>query len=287
MRRAALRLVATFDAGLALLFAVLKLFAGFAGFALDFRFIVQVLVLAVGAVGARGFGRFKLRAGQTKRTVVRSGGGERLDFALRAVGARVCLGVQSVLSFGARFAPAFGVLRLALVLALRAGFTLIVREESARVAARARCGVLRCARRACGSAATVASARLLFTHAIFSSAWRVGRTLTVRTRGTALACLIRKPSIAVCVTRRAFFGTIFGAFRTRRGNAAVARAYILDASALSVFVLAVVALCAFRIAVLWTVRASGGSFACSGARALFKSALTVLRGLYRSRLLIV
>ena len=284
-----MRLVATVGAVCAHLFAVLELFAGFAGFALDFRFIVQVLVLAVGAVGARGFGRFKLRSGQTKRTVVRSGGGERLDFTPRAVGARVCLGVQSVLSFGARFAPSLGVLRLALVLALRAGFTLIVREESARVAAHARCGALRCARRACGSAATVASARLLFAHTIFRGAWRVRRTLTIRTCGTALACLIRKPSIAVfvCVTRRAFFGTIFGAFRTRRGNAAVARAYILDASALSVFVLAVVALCAFRIAVLWTVRASGGSFACSGARALFKSALTVLRGLYRSRLLIV
>jgi hypothetical protein len=99
--------------------------------------------------------------------------------------------------------------------------------------------------------------------------------------------LIRKPSISVCITRRAFFGTIFGAFRTRRGNAAVARAYILDASALSVFVLAVVALCAFWIAVLWTVGASGGSFACSGTRALFESALTVLSRLYRSRLLIL
>jgi hypothetical protein len=183
-------LVTTVGADCAIFFAVLELFACFAGFALDFRFVVHILVLAVGAVGARAFGRFKLRAGQTKRTLVRSGCGKSLNFSPRAVGARTRLRVNSVLSFGARLAPALGILRLALVLALRAGFTLIVREESARVAARTLCGTLRCTRRASGSAATVANARLLFAHTIFYKAWRVVCTLTVRTRGMAFACLL-------------------------------------------------------------------------------------------------
>ena len=122
-----MRLVTTVGADSTLLFAVLELFAGFAEFALDFRFVVQILVLAAVAVRARGRGQLELRASRTKLTIVLGGGGERLDFTLRAVGARACLGVQSVLSFRASLATTLGGLRLALMLAQRARHTFVIR----------------------------------------------------------------------------------------------------------------------------------------------------------------
>jgi hypothetical protein len=68
--RSALYLVAAADAGCANAFAVLKVSAGFARFACDFWFTVQVLILAVRAFGTLALDRLELGSGQAKSALV-------------------------------------------------------------------------------------------------------------------------------------------------------------------------------------------------------------------------
>jgi hypothetical protein len=269
------------------LLGVLELCARCTGFALDFGFVVQVLVFAVRAVGTCGFGGLKLGAGRAKCAIVLYCGGVRLYFALLAVGTFALFGVQSVLSFVARVATALGTLSLALILAVRADFTLTIRQKSSRMAVYAVCRTLCDARGARGPAPTVARARLLFTNTILRRARIVGRVLVARASSTFSALLVGKPSIVVRVARVAFFGAVFKTLGTSRCDTAVARACVWDAFTICVFVLTIIALGAFQITVVWTIGASGRGFSRFGALAQFESTLAVLIRLHRSRLFIL
>ena len=76
------------------------------------------------------------------------------------------------------------------------------------------------------------------------------------------------------------------AFRACCSSPTFALAYIGNALALSILVLAIFAVCAFLLAMLGTVRAFGSSLACV-ARALFQGALAITLSLHCSSLLIV
>ena len=150
--------------------------------------------------------------------------------------------------------------------------TLALRQVSSCITVHALCRSMILACLSFGPAPTITRALLLRTLAIFCLAGSVGWYLTFRAHGSLFACLIGQPAVAVICARDAHFSTMIEACRACCSTTTFALAYIGNALACCIFVLAIFAVCAFLITVVGTGRAFGSGLTCV-ACALFQGAL--------------